>query len=469
MTSSDGYSTGLPTRTSPDNVDKLRGVPWTYGTPIAIDPCESACNRAEMNVKRLSELGLVPHWVSPRHRVDSAVILVEGHRARALGVLEGYRLVGLVTRLELATASKDAYVETVMSPARFVAEATWSVRKLAGYMSENGLDLVPVVEGDRFLGIVSATDLLEELGRSYDPLTGLAWSDELRQWGVESLKAGTELTVIFCDLDEFGEYNKRFGHVIGDRVLVQVAAFLQSYVDPARDLLVRYGGDEFVFATLRPRPEAVQLAEEFQSGLLLHDVPTESGSLMSVGIAGGRRTVERENVHFMATLDNLINTASRESTLKKREKAQAARPSSQLEGEAQTPGATPAPIPTAKAPMAVVEVHADDTQVHGLTTVILSRGDALISGVQSRSGRSAVESIALATAKALDRAFPGVRVVVKDVRLIERPGGTRIVEVVGSATHSGVESEISGTCEAGADVFRAVAQATLQSVLDLLG
>ncbi|MCZ7580065.1 MAG: GGDEF domain-containing protein [Fimbriimonadaceae bacterium] len=310
---------------------------------------------------------------------------------------------------------------------------------------------------------------MEELGRSYDPLTGLAWSDELRQWGVESLKAGTELTVIFCDLDEFGEYNKRFGHVIGDRVLVQVAAFLQSYVDPARDLLVRYGGDEFVFATLRPRPEAVQLAEEFQSGLLLHDVPTESGSLMSVGIAGGRRTVERENVHFMATLDNLINTASRESTLKKREKAQAARPSAQLEGEAQTPGATPAPIPTAKAPMAVVEVHADDTQVHGLTTVILSRGDALISGVQSRSGRSAVESIALATAKALDRAFPGVRVVVKDVRLIERPGGTRIVEVVGTAAHSGVESEISGTCEAGADVFRAVAQATLQSVLDLLG
>lgn len=469
MTSSDGYSIGLPTRTSPCNVDKLRGVPWPYGTPIAIDPCESACNRAEINVKRLSELGLVPHWVSPRHRVDSAVILVEGHRARALGVLEGYRLVGLVTRLELATASRDAYVETVMSPARFVAEAEWSVRKLAGYMSEHGLDLVPVVEGDRFLGIVSATDLLEELGRSYDPLTGLAWSDELRQWGVESLKAGTELTVIFCDLDEFGEYNKRFGHVIGDRVLVQVATFLQSYADPARDLLVRYGGDEFVFATVRPRSEAVRLAEEFQSGLRLHDVPTESSSLMSVGIAGGRRTVERENVHFMATLDNLINTASRESTLKKREKAQAARSLAQPEGEAQASAAAPAPIPTAKAPMAVVEVHADDTQVHGLTTVILSRGDALISGVQSRSGRSAVESIALATAKALDRAFPGVRVVVKDVRLIERPGGTRIVEVVGTATHSGVESEISGTCEAGADVFRAVAQATLQSVLDLLG
>lgn len=422
-----------------------------------------------MNVKRLSELGLVPHWVSPRHRVDSAVILVEGHRARALGVLEGYRLVGLVTRLELATASKDAYVETVMSPVRYVAEGQWSVRKVAGFMSEHGLDLVPVVEGDRFLGIVSATELLEELGRSYDPLTGLPWSDELRQWGVESLKAGSELTVIFCDLDEFGEYNKRFGHVIGDRVLVQVAKFLQSYADSERDLLVRYGGDEFVFATLRPRAEAVQLAEELQSGLRLHDVPTESSSLMSVGIAGGRRTVERENVHFMATLDNLINTASRESTLKKREKAQASQPLAPDGEGAQAPASGASPMPTSKAPMAVVEVHADDTQVHGLTTVILSRGDALISGVQSRSGRSAVESIALATAKALERAFPGVRIVAKDVRLIERPGGTRIIEVIGTVTHAGVESDISGTCEAGTDVFRAVAQATLQSVLDLLG
>ncbi len=36
---------------------------------------------------------------------------------------------------------------------------------------------MPVVEGDRLIGVISVYDLLSEIGRSYDPMTGLPWSD----------------------------------------------------------------------------------------------------------------------------------------------------------------------------------------------------------------------------------------------------------------------------------------------------
>ena len=46
------------------------------------------------------------------------------------------------------------------------------------------------------------------------------------------------------DVDGFKSFNDRFGHVAGDRVLSAVAHVLLKQFRP-RDLLVRYGGDEF--------------------------------------------------------------------------------------------------------------------------------------------------------------------------------------------------------------------------------
>ena len=53
------------------------------------------------------------------------------------------------------------------------------------------------------------------------------------------------LGVIMCDLDNFKQVNDRYGHLMGDYVLAQMAGILKSCVRGS-DFVVRYGGDEFL-------------------------------------------------------------------------------------------------------------------------------------------------------------------------------------------------------------------------------
>ncbi|MBX7183532.1 MAG: GGDEF domain-containing protein [Vicinamibacteria bacterium] len=53
------------------------------------------------------------------------------------------------------------------------------------------------------------------------------------------------LSLLFLDLDGFKEVNDTHGHLAGSRTLVEVGAVLEDTVRDA-DILIRYGGDEFV-------------------------------------------------------------------------------------------------------------------------------------------------------------------------------------------------------------------------------
>jgi diguanylate cyclase (GGDEF)-like protein len=54
----------------------------------------------------------------------------------------------------------------------------------------------------------------------------------------------TPVSLIMIDIDNFKTFNDQFGHIAGDRALSAVAGILKSQFRP-RDLLVRFGGDEF--------------------------------------------------------------------------------------------------------------------------------------------------------------------------------------------------------------------------------
>ena len=84
-----------------------------------------------------------------------------------------------------------------------------------------------------------------------DPLTGL----HNRRYGLAQLQAisekarrtGAGFAVMVADIDRFKSINDRFGHGMGDAVLVEVAARLRQNLR-AGDLLARIGGEEFLIA-----------------------------------------------------------------------------------------------------------------------------------------------------------------------------------------------------------------------------
>ncbi len=85
----------------------------------------------------------------------------------------------------------------------------------------------------------------------HDSLTGLPnrlhLSAALEQALNQAQRSGTEVALLFIDMDRFKLINDTLGHQVGDELLVEVAQRLKACVRES-DIVARQGGDEFVVA-----------------------------------------------------------------------------------------------------------------------------------------------------------------------------------------------------------------------------
>ena len=107
-----------------------------------------------------------------------------------------------------------------------------------------------------------------------DALTQLASRryllDILAQEVEKAAGKGSDLTVAMADLDHFKEVNDTLGHLVGDRVLKEVAHRIATSVRD-RDLIGRYGGEEFLLIF----PEtSVQVAQQVAERIRQHIAST---------------------------------------------------------------------------------------------------------------------------------------------------------------------------------------------------
>jgi diguanylate cyclase (GGDEF)-like protein/PAS domain S-box-containing protein len=92
--------------------------------------------------------------------------------------------------------------------------------------------------------------MLEQLSyrAAHDGLTQslnrTAFMDRLRAAVSRTREGEQSIAVLFVDIDQFKAINDRFGHVVGDQLLVAVAGRLHACVRPT-DTVARLGGDEF--------------------------------------------------------------------------------------------------------------------------------------------------------------------------------------------------------------------------------
>lgn len=88
-----------------------------------------------------------------------------------------------------------------------------------------------------------------EYQATHDDLTGLPnralLKDRLQQAISNADRTGSQVAVVFVDLDKFKDVNDSMGHLAGDQLLITMGQRLQSCVRDS-DTVARPGGDEFV-------------------------------------------------------------------------------------------------------------------------------------------------------------------------------------------------------------------------------
>lgn len=100
---------------------------------------------------------------------------------------------------------------------------------------------------------------------SRDPLTGLFNKRQTNRqiaWEIKHLKnAEYYLFSIMIDVDRFKQINDTYGHIMGDKALVDVAHILRRNFRK-KDFIGRFGGDEFIVIGHIKNPEEINILTE---------------------------------------------------------------------------------------------------------------------------------------------------------------------------------------------------------------
>ena len=144
---------------------------------------------------------------------------------------------------------------------------------------ENLRDLAAMIERELVLRSLARTD----------PLTGLYnrrhYELEIEREWRRAIRNRFPVAAMMIDIDHFKDYNDTYGHQKGDTVLRRLAELLGQRFRRSGDLLIRYGGEEFMVIVPDTPPEiAEQLAEDLRRQV------EEMGIVHAYG-AGGRVTI----------------------------------------------------------------------------------------------------------------------------------------------------------------------------------
>ncbi|CAD5257906.1 MULTISPECIES: GGDEF domain-containing protein [Halomonadaceae] len=161
------------------------------------------------------------------------------------------------------------------------------------------------------LSRMSVTDPLTNLAnrRQFDTVFPVRWQ--------EATDKGLCLGLMVIDIDHFKAYNDYYGHPQGDECLRQVATAMQANSRDA-DLVVRFGGEEFVVLIANASPEAAKpAAERIRCNVEAleipnHGVSAQSVVTVSVGVAVLYPKVSLAPAELLSQADDALYEAKRQ-------------------------------------------------------------------------------------------------------------------------------------------------------------
>ena len=130
-----------------------------------------------------------------------------------------------------------------------------------------------------------------ELKTIRDPLTGIlnrrALDEKLRTLTLYNERSKIPFSLIMIDIDHFKNTNDTYGHQTGDKVLIDMAALLDSFIRPG-DFVARYGGEEIALLLVDTGlDEAFMIAERLRNSVENHQFTTAENVPLNVTASFG--------------------------------------------------------------------------------------------------------------------------------------------------------------------------------------
>ncbi|MDD0803040.1 MULTISPECIES: GGDEF domain-containing protein [Acinetobacter] len=152
-----------------------------------------------------------------------------------------------------------------------------------------------------------------------DGLTGIAnrrfFEDSYQREWLNAQREQQPLTLMLLDIDYFKQYNDYNGHILGDACLKQIAQLLKKSVSRPRDLVARFGGEEFVLILPdTSQASAIEVVERILQSIRTADICHSSSPLdqrlsVSLGVKTIIPTQKNDKMAFLKEVDQNLYLA----------------------------------------------------------------------------------------------------------------------------------------------------------------
>jgi len=123
--------------------------------------------------------------VKPDATVKEAAKVMTEHRVGSLVVMENDKVVGIVTELDIiwkvvagSLNPEDTLVKDIMTKKILTIQGDKTLEDATHMMVENNIKKLPVMEGDKLIGILTATDLISVQPKMIESLAKLILFEE---------------------------------------------------------------------------------------------------------------------------------------------------------------------------------------------------------------------------------------------------------------------------------------------------
>lgn len=250
------------------------------------------------------------HTISSERSVAFASEKMNEWKIGSLIVVDHGEVQGILTSRDIRSSHPNRIVADAMTPAPVSVKPDDDIWHVHSLLQTHEIERILVMENGEMKGLVTREEIMRKLSESMDAHTGLYRAPYIRYVGEELLKQERPFHLIFVDINDFGQINKKYGHPFGDDVIRLLSQKLASLVDEKSDYLCRYAGDEFIMISLAGEERVNHCLQAMTKPLVVDQVEVS----VAVGYVNGW-----EEPHFFAcSLRDLIRKASLLSSLHKR-------------------------------------------------------------------------------------------------------------------------------------------------------